>query len=150
MAGNSNSRRSGTYRPGTHDRADERYTGEPVMPKNLGHDGEQMWRQIVESTPPGILATADTAMMTGLCRWWALWKYHDAIVLDSVKTLSCNDRPFSQQQTHGISFRRSLSNSACRPPRGRSSRRPGTPKTWPTRFWLCSVQGATRAHSARQ
>ena len=94
MAGNSNSgrrplptsvlRQRNTYRPAEHrDRCDELYGGDPQMPRNLDPDAEKMWHQLLEATPAGVLAAADTSMLSGLVRWWSIWKSADAKVQET-------------------------------------------------------------------
>ena len=47
--------------------------GEPEMPTDLSAAAEDVWHQLVETMPPGILSESDGHALACLCRCWVDW-----------------------------------------------------------------------------
>jgi len=69
----------GTYRADRHgDRLDEVIAhGIPAKPPGLDPQGSILWDLIVDALPPAAQCLVDSAMLTGACRWWSLWREYD-------------------------------------------------------------------------
>jgi len=59
-------------RPINHE--EPRPIGEPVCPEHLSDDGKAIWRQIMDSLPPGMIAAADTPLLAAFCEAWSTHK----------------------------------------------------------------------------
>jgi P27 family predicted phage terminase small subunit len=71
--------------------------GEPECPAHLSADGRAMWRQILDSLPPGLITAADAPLLACYCESWATHKaateamHRDRDLLGN--NLIRNDRP---------------------------------------------------------
>ena len=59
-------------RPINH--GEPRPTGDPVCPAHLSEDAKAVWRQIMESLPPGMISAADSPLFAVYCQTWAIHK----------------------------------------------------------------------------
>ncbi|MEQ9488036.1 MAG: phage terminase small subunit P27 family [Alphaproteobacteria bacterium] len=49
-------------------------TGEPPIPEHLSDDAQQIWRQIMDSVPPGMISAADAPLLAAYCEAWSTHK----------------------------------------------------------------------------
>ena len=54
--------------------------GVPVMPDDLGPDGEWLWSTIIKGYAPGVLSGQDASALEGAARWWARWRKFDRLI----------------------------------------------------------------------
>lgn len=51
-----------------------RPVGEPECPAHLSDDARAMWRQLMDSLPPGMITAADAPLLACYCEAWATHK----------------------------------------------------------------------------
>lgn len=71
---------TGTFRKDRHaGRCDSAWpVGSPEPCADLSGPAAELWRLIVESTPPGVLSPLDAAALTALCEWFGLYRRYMA------------------------------------------------------------------------
>ena len=71
----------GTYRPDRDGPATDGVcmTGTPERPAHLKGDGRGLWDQVVPRlVATGVAKAVDSATLTAMCEWWALYRRHMA------------------------------------------------------------------------
>ncbi len=69
----------GTYRADRHGHLDGPAiaSGTPSKPDWLDADASEAWDIVVTSINPAVLASLDTLLLSGCCRWWSTWRRLD-------------------------------------------------------------------------